>query len=81
MIDVDMPWFNCKFLPTSDFSQFAHLFENELALLNADEMEKWETAYDEIDALGLKLVPTDADAADLIDLILHVEGSKAWFRL
>ena len=75
-----MPWFNCEFVPTPNFSQFAHLFENELALLNSDEMDEWETAYGEIDALGLKLVPMDVDATDVTDLILHVEDSKAWFR-
>ena len=80
LVEIDMPWFNCGFTPTGDYTQYARLFERELALLNADEMEEWEAAYDSIDALGLKLVPTIPGEADIVEPILHIEGSTAWFR-
>lgn len=77
--DNDFPWVKCKFEPTPSFKAFEPLFEAELKLLNADETEAWEDAYDRIIGLGLQLL--DVERGKVIsEFILHIEDSEAWFR-
>ena len=77
--NTDQPFFGYRFEPTALFSEVQPLFDEELRLLNAEEMDAWELAYNKIDALGLTLEPTDGGAA-IREFILHIEGSEAWFR-
>ena len=75
----DFPWTNCEFEPKELFQSVRILFAEELKLLNADDMEAWESAYGRIAAIGLGLV--DVQCGDEISqFILHIEGNEAWFR-
>jgi hypothetical protein len=78
-VGTDMPMFIYRFEPTLRFSEVQPLFDEELRLLNADEMDAWESAYDKINALGLTLEPTDG-GPPIREFILHIEGREAWFR-
>lgn len=77
--DDDFPWHNGTFEPTPEFEEVRPLFERELALLNADRMDEWESAWESIAALGLRLVPARA-GADIDEFLLHIDGSQAWWR-
>lgn len=75
----EMPWLSGKFHPTPAFEPLRPLFQREIDLLNAEEHEAWEEAYDAIDALGLSLWAPDAEAP-VREFLLHVDGDEAWFR-
>lgn len=86
--DLDMPWFWCHFVPETAFATVKPLFDAELAFMEAEsqvqsdgvnvDIDAWESAYQEIEALGLCLVP---DVGETIDhFLLHVNGDMAWFR-
>jgi hypothetical protein len=75
----DIFWSDYRFAPTPAFEHVAPLFADELALLNREEMEAWEVAYQRIVDLGLELRPEDG--GDTIrEFILHVDGSEARLR-
>ena len=77
--DSDFPWVNCRFEPTSSFDAIRPLFDEELKLLDADQMDEWETVYARINSLGLKLIDTK-DKKTIDEFLLHVRGNEAWFR-
>ena len=75
----DFPWVNCNFEPTGSFGEVKPLFEEELKLLDAEDMDAWEIFYKQIDALGLRLVDEE-DVNNISEFLLHIQGDKAWFR-
>ena len=77
--DSDFPWFKCSFEATANFSQVKHLFDDELVLLEANQMDEWEVAYQRINALGLKLVDSETKE-EIGEFLLHIQGSEAWVR-
>jgi hypothetical protein len=77
--DTDFSWVIYKFEPTELFQAVKPLFEGELKLLNADDMDAWETSYSRIGALGLRLVYV-GKGGETNEFILHIEGDEAWFR-
>jgi putative SOS response-associated peptidase YedK len=76
---ADMPWHLGTFEPTPAFEEVRPLFERELALLNADRMDEWMTAWGEVTALGLRLEPVPA-STPIEEFVLHIEGPSAWWR-
>lgn len=86
--DLDQPWFLCLFAPEAAFEAVRPLFDAELAVGEAEDharsigvnigIDAWESAYQNIEALGLRLVP---DVGETIDhFLLHINGAEAWFR-
>lgn len=75
---IDQPILLCTFEPTGAFSEIQPLFDRELELLNADDMEAWDEAYSRIDDLGLTLFNPDGEI-NIKEFILHIEGEEAWF--
>ena len=55
------------------------MFEKELTLLEAGEMDQWESAYEQINALGHKLVDVQTNEV-ITEFLLHIRGSEAWVR-
>ena len=76
---IDQPWFHFDFTPTEHFDRVSGMFNAELELLNKDEMELWERAYDEIADLGLRLV-SDSSEVKVESIVLHIDGTTAWLR-
>ncbi|GLZ29723.1 hypothetical protein Lesp02_19130 [Lentzea sp. NBRC 105346] len=74
--DGDFPWLSGRFAPEPGFAEFAPLFAEELALLESEDWEAWEAAYDRISG-QLTLVAPDGPVAEFL---LHVQGDEAWFR-
>jgi hypothetical protein len=79
--DLDMPWFLCRFVPDAAFENVRPLFDAELDVLNKAgtdfDPERWEKAYQDIEALGLCLIP---DAGEKIGrFLLHIKDTEAWF--
>lgn len=77
--DVDQPWFYCHFEPTEAFEEIKPLFDEELHLLEADEMDAWDKVYEAILSLGLRLQSLDDNTA-IEEFLLHIDGNQAWFR-
>jgi hypothetical protein len=76
---TDQPFYFCTFEPTASYQIAKPFFERELAFLNADDMESWESAYDAIDKLGLCLKDIEENVV-ITEFILHIEADEAWFR-
>ena len=77
--DLDMPWFKGRFEAAAGFSEVRQLFEDELKLLDADQMDDWQIAYERINALGLKLIDVQTNE-EIIEFVLHVRETEAWLR-
>ena len=73
----DFPWMYCKFEAAAAFAELKPLFDDELRLLNEEDMDAWEEAYEKIRALKLQLVSGENEISEFL---LHVDGDKAWFR-
>jgi hypothetical protein len=82
--DWDFPWVYCKFTPTPAFAPYRALFDEEALLSDEadsdDKWQAWEQLYNEIDALGLQLIPQTADDKRVFNFLLHIDGGEAWFR-
>jgi hypothetical protein len=81
--EVDQPWIHCHFRPQPRFAFVARLFAEELAFFQGegfkDRWEEWESAYNRIRALRLKLQRASGGPRTR-DFLLHIEGDHAWFR-
>ncbi len=76
---LDPPWVLCRFEPTEHFAPVAHLFAEEIGLLEEDEMDNWAAVEEDVAALGLELRPSGG-GTPIREFLLHVDGSRAWFR-
>jgi hypothetical protein len=68
-----------RFVPTPAFEQVRPLFERELALLDADRMDEWMVAWEEISAPGVRLEAV-GNGPSYSDFAIHVSGDQAWWR-
>jgi hypothetical protein len=76
---LDMPWFIFKFESAAGFSEVKQLFQEELELLDSDQMDQWEIAYERINALGLKLINVQTHE-EIGEFVLHIRGTEACLR-
>lgn len=75
----DQPFFLCDFEPSPEFESVRSLFAEELRLLNGDQMDAWNEAYERILSRGLRL--RSVETGEVLDeLLLHIDGHEAWFR-
>jgi hypothetical protein len=75
----DMPWLLGMFEPTPAFEEVQDLFQEELRLLDADDMDAWAKVWNKIAEPGLRLEPTDG-GEPIADFLVHIRGQKAWWR-
>nr|BAU09329.1 hypothetical protein [Streptomyces roseoverticillatus] len=74
--DNDMPWLHGRFFPESAFGQFKYWFDEVNALVEAEEFERFDDAYDRIeDALTLV-----SPSGPVGEFLLHIDQDRAWFR-
>jgi hypothetical protein len=76
----DMPWWEGTFDPAPGFEAVRPLFDRERELLDADRVDEWGAAWDEL-AEGLRLEPLDG-RGPITEFLLHIEGDgrKASWR-
>ena len=77
--NFDMFWAEETFTPAPAFASFQPLFDRERRLLEADRMEEWQEAWDEIEQHGLRLVPADG-SEPISEFLVHIDGRTAWWR-
>ncbi|MFE1271229.1 hypothetical protein [Streptomyces sp. NPDC058758] len=74
--EVDFPWLNGRFVPTPTFGEVKPWFDESLALLEAEEYERFDDFHDRIaDALSLV-----APSGPVAQFLLHISDGRAWFR-
>jgi len=77
-VNVDMPWFECRFTPEDAFEKFAPLFERELSLVEAPgemDVEEWERTMREIWSRGLVLVLDGGERIEEYALHVYADGT------
>ncbi|MFD9793709.1 hypothetical protein ACFWXK_22490 [Streptomyces sp. NPDC059070] len=74
--DSPMPWLRGRFVPEPAFSLFKSWFDEANALVEAEEFERFDDAYDRIED-ALTLVSPSGPVADFL---LHIDQDRAWFR-
>ncbi|MFF6980893.1 hypothetical protein ACFZAV_25040 [Streptomyces sp. NPDC008343] len=74
--ETDFPWLNGRFVPTPTFGEVKPWFDESLALLEAEEYERFDDSYDRI-ADTLSLV---APSGPVAEFLLHISDGRAWFR-
>ncbi|MFF7445407.1 MULTISPECIES: hypothetical protein [unclassified Streptomyces] len=73
---ADFPWLSGRFRATPAFTPLRELFARELALMEGEEIEKWERVYDEV----RRRVSLTSPDGPVPEFLLHIEGDAAWFR-
>jgi hypothetical protein len=77
----DFPWHGCHFEPTSNFTNYRQLFEEELQVLNTEgATDRWLDLYDKIEQLKLTLVPISGNALASNEVFIHIDGEEAYFK-
>lgn len=76
--DIDQPVFRCYFKPEPAFEQIRHLWDTENLTFMENDEEAFDQAYQDIQALGLRLMRDNGDEIDTFDL--GIDGSEACFR-
>lgn len=74
--EADFPWLRGRFVPTPRFAEVKPWFDEWLALVEAEDYEQFDDAYDRI-ANALSLV---APSGPVAEYLLHIDGDRAWFR-
>lgn len=74
--EADFPWLSGRFTPQPAFAGVKPWFDEALALVAAEEHERFDAAYDRI-ARSLSLV---APSGPVAEFLLHIEDGRAWFR-
>lgn len=78
-VGIDQPFVQCTFEATPAFESVRSLFDEELRLVNDDQIDEWMVAYERLTARGLRLRSVATGEA-VEDVLVHVEGDRAWFR-
>ncbi|GHI01856.1 hypothetical protein AQI88_16950 [Streptomyces cellostaticus] len=74
--EADFPWLSGRFTAGPGFAAVRDLFARELALMEEESWEDWESAYDEI----RRRVEMSSPDGPVPEFLLHIEGERAWFR-
>ncbi|MEV0536138.1 hypothetical protein [Kitasatospora sp. NPDC050463] len=74
--EADFPWLHGQFLPGPAFMDVKPWFDTSLALLEAEDYERFEEAYDRI-ARSLSLA---GPSGPVPEFLLHIQDDRAWFR-
>ncbi|MEV5970458.1 hypothetical protein [Streptomyces sp. NPDC051921] len=74
--EADFPWLHGQFVPTTAFGEVKPWFDESLVLLEAEEYERFDDAYERISG-ALSLV---APSGPVAEFLLHIDGGRAWFR-
>ena len=74
--DADFPWLNGRFVSGPAFVEVQPWFAELLALVESEDHERFDDAYDRI-ARALTLV---SPAGPVAEFLLHIQGGRAWFR-
>ncbi len=68
----EMFWEEGDFVPAPGFEAVRPLFDRERTLLDADRIDEWCAAWDEL-AEGLRLEPLDG-REPITEFLLHIDG-------
>ncbi len=82
LIDVrsfDQPWYEGEFTPLQGFSLVKPYFDKDLVLLEQEKWDEFEQLWDDLRSTGIVIENTHTGQR-VSDFILHIEGSRAWFR-
>ena len=74
--EADFPWLSGRFIADPAFATVKPWFDETLALLEAEQHEQFDAAYDRI-AQALTLASPSGPVAEFL---LHVQDDQAWFR-
>ncbi|MGW2377467.1 MULTISPECIES: hypothetical protein [Kitasatospora] len=74
--DGHFPWLDGRFVPEAGFVEVKPWFDESAALVDAENFQAFERAYDRIDGT-LTLVSPHGPVAEFL---LHIRGDRASFR-
>ncbi|MFG3072139.1 hypothetical protein [[Kitasatospora] papulosa] len=74
--EAGMPWQCGRFFPEPAFSQFRPWFDELNAILEAEEFERFDDAYDRIESALVLVSPT----GPVGNFLLHIDQDRASFR-
>ncbi|MFI6939680.1 hypothetical protein ACIBI4_10430 [Streptomyces sp. NPDC050418] len=74
--EADFPWRYGRFTAEPEFEEVRPWFEAVLAVLEAEDYDRFDAVYASIAEELTFLAP----AGPVTDFLLHIEGERAWFR-
>ncbi|WP_055500282.1 hypothetical protein [Streptomyces albus] len=74
--ETDFPWLRGRFVAEPGFAEVKPWFDEVLALVESNDFERVDAAYDRIPR-ELTLV---SPAGPVADFLLFIDGDDAWFR-
>ena len=79
VLEVDQPWFRCRFEPTAAFADVRELFAEQQRCLDVEDWDGLEAAMQAIQARQVRLDALDGDL-ELTEFLLHIDGEHADLR-
>jgi hypothetical protein len=74
--ETDFPWLRGRFVPTPAFQQVKPWFDEVHAIVEAEEFDRFDEAYDRIENSLTLLSPS----GPVEEFLLHIHQDRAWFR-
>lgn len=75
----DYPWYGGVFTPAPAFAAYEPLFDQELKLIDAEDMDAWGAVWARIEGPGLRLTSIAGEQA-AAGLQFHIENREARWR-
>lgn len=74
--EADFPWLRGQFVPQPSFRQVKPWFDELHAIVEAEEFERFDDAYNRIEEALTLLSPS----GPVDEFLLHIHQGRAWFR-
>ncbi|WP_030387842.1 hypothetical protein [Streptomyces sp. NRRL S-241] len=79
LIEIDQPWFRCRFSPEAGWTAVESLFESMASAHRQRNYERYGELLISVRSLGLTLEPL-SEGYSIVPVMLKVEGERASFR-
>ncbi|WP_158781224.1 hypothetical protein [Streptomyces sp. NRRL S-237] len=79
LIEIDQPWFRCRFSPEAGWTAVESLFESMASAHRRRDYERYGELLIAVRSLGLTLEPM-SEGDSIVPIMIKIEGDEASFR-
>lgn len=79
LLEIDQPWFRCRFYPGDSWDRFRVAFENQASAVDSGDYRAMMDPITTVRELGLQLIPQEG-GAPIIPVMIQIRGDRASFR-
>ncbi|MFH8785871.1 hypothetical protein [Streptomyces roseoverticillatus] len=80
LLEVDQPWFICRFSPAEHWESVCEFFEEQSCAMKSGDPEMIAVSMRKVRSMELRLLPEVPAGEEIEPIMIHVEGETAKFR-